>query len=666
MDLMEMFKVTIIVVGLSLMSSAQNRKVSGTADYPYGTIGSVQRDSCCNCQFTDTAYLNVACGSFSSFMTILQSLMMARCDIADPCRRLGTDSIPKKNRFDFIIVGAGVAGPVIARRLSENYNWQVLLIEAGPEEPSTTALPGLAFNAINSSLDWQYRTEPTKPFPTACLDSGGKCAWPRGKMVSGTGGMYGMMYVRGHPSIFDEWERMGNPGWAYSDVKKFFEYAENPINPIFVKHKMFDKTNTEGPMTIDHFSHIPKFSEDLLQAASELGYSTVVNKDGHTGFMVAPMLTQDGLRGTTSRYYLRPVVGRPNLYVLTNAHVSKVLFHNWNKAAKGVEIIDKEGKFHQIFASKEVILSAGAIGSPQILLQSGIGPEEDLMALGIPVTQHLPGVGRNLQNHVSIGIKMTIKDDYEELLTLDAVNAFVYNRTGPLSSTGLTQVTAFLESSYTKKGVPDIQVFFDGFSSNCVHTGLSIECPDGTIGNCPDRRQITARPTTTVTRSRGYLTLRSKNPMDHPLIYPNYLTNETDLKILVEGIHKVIELTETQTMKKKWKMQLERRLHPKCTRFHFKTDAYWKCLIRAETGPENHQSGTCRMGPAEDPQSVVNHELRVHGIPALRVADASIFPVNTNANPAAPIVMIAEKAAYMIWQFWMSQDLEPHVPLYDF
>lgn len=160
---------------------------------------------------------------------------------------------------------------------------------------------------------------------------------------------------------------------------------------------------------------------------------------------------------------------------------------------------------------------------------------------------------------------MTIKDDYYETLSLDSVNEFVSNRSGPVTSTGLTQLTGFLESSFAEAGVPDIQIFFDGFSSSCVRTGLDIECPDGSIGTCPHRREIVARPTTVVTRSRGYLKLRSKDPLDYPLIYPNYFANETDLKILVEGIKKVIELTKTKTMRK-WDLRLEMKPHPWCSR----------------------------------------------------------------------------------------------------
>ncbi|CAB0043381.1 unnamed protein product [Trichogramma brassicae] len=612
-------------------------------DYSHGALGTVESQRCCHCRFNDTAYINARCGRLMSFMTLLQALMMARCDIADPCRRAGTDALPQEQWFDFIVVGAGVAGPVIAKRLSDHPWWRVLLIEA-------------AFNAINSSLDWQYTTEPTQPYPTACLENGGRCFWPRGKMVSGTSGMYGMMYMRGHPSTYDEWSKLGNPGWSYAEIEKYFERAENPVNRKHARNGMFKSTNSSGPMTIDYFTHKPAFADEVIRAADELGYKTAgLRQDRQTGFMIAPMLVQDGLRGTTSRYYLRPSAKNKNLYVLTNAHVTKVLTSEWDKRAYGVELIDKEGVKRVFKTNKEIILTAGAIGSPQILLQSGIGPRRDLQALGIPSVIDLPEVGRNLQNHVAVGIPMSIKDDFYETLSVDSVNEYVYNRSGPVASTGLTQLTAFLETSYANSpGVPDIQVFFDGFSSSCVRTGLDIECHDGTIGDCAERREIVIRPTLVNARSRGYLKLASNNPMDYPLIYPNYFTDEIDLKVLLEGVKKVIDLTKTKKMQE-WDLKLKTKPHFMCSRHKFSSDAYWKCFIRARTGPENHQAGTCRMGP----DGVVNHELRVHGIPNLRVADASIFPILTNANPVAPIVMVAEKASDMIYTKWMKDEKSP-------
>ncbi|KAL6438248.1 hypothetical protein ACFW04_004440 [Cataglyphis niger] len=603
---------------------------------------------CCPCQFEDTQYMDYACGG-SSFMNLIQNAISFRCDIADSCRRLGSDEAPKENEwFDFIVIGAGVAGPIIARRLSDNPWRKVLLIEAGPEEPTMTAIPGLAFKAIHTSLDWKFKTEPTSPHPTACLKTNGVCNWPRGKMIAGTGGFHGMMYIRGHPEIYNRWAQAGNTGWSYDEITRYFERVENPVSSIILSNKQ--SLNKRGMINIQNFPHQPEFANVLLTAAKELGYNSQLKEYNQTGVSIAPMTIENGMRLTTSKAYLRPVSDRKNLRVLINAQVTKILISPWENKANGVELIDKNGQKRVVKCDKEVILTAGAIGSPHILMNSGIGPEKDLANLGIKVYKDLP-VGQSLHNHVSVAVPMSIRDIPYETLTMDAVNKYLKNKDGPLSSTGLTQVTAFFESKYAVNGVPDIQAFFDGFSSSCPKTGLPNECVDGRIGDCTDRRKIVARPTVVCTESQGSMKLRSSNPLDPPLLYPNYFTNEKDLMILLEGIRKVSKFIDAPIMKK-WDLRLEQVRNPLCNDYHFDTDAFWMCQIRAETGPENHQSGTCKMGPSNDPTAVVDPELRVHGIANIRVADASIFPILPNSNPIAAIMMVAEKAADMINNAW--------------
>lgn len=381
-------------------------------------------------------------------------------------------------------------------------------------------------------------------------------------MVAGTGGLHGMMYARGHPEIYNRWSRAGNSGWSYNEVRHYFERAENPVDPMILSdtHRSLKEG---GPMNIQYYPHKPEFADVLLTAAGELGYRTSRLKEyNQTGFMIAPMTTENGMRLTTSRAYLRPVHERRNLRVLTNAQVTKILISPWEQKAYGVELIDKNGYKRVVKCDKEVILTAGAIGSPHILMNSGIGPEKDLAKLGIKVYKDLP-VGKNLHNHVSVAVPMSIKDIPYETLTMDAVNEYLKSKSGPLASTGITQVTAFLESSYALNGMPDIQVFFDGFSSTCPQTGLFNECPNGKIGNCPNRRKIVARPTAVYTESRGDIKLRSNNPLDLPLIYPNYFTNEKDMFILLEGIKKISELLDTPAMKK-WDLRLEQIRSPLC------------------------------------------------------------------------------------------------------
>jgi len=364
-----------------------------------------------------------------------------------------------------------------------------------------------------------------------------------------------MMYVRGHPEIYNRWSRAGNSGWSYDEVRHYFERVENPVDPMILSDTPRN-LKEGGQMNIQYYPHKPEFADVLLTAAGELGYRTSRLKEyNQTGFMIAPMTTENGMRLTTSKAYLRPVHERRNLQVLTNAQVTKILISPWERKAYGVELIDKNGYKRVVKCDKEVILTAGAIGSPHILMNSGIGPEKDLAKLGIRVYKDLP-VGKNLHNHVSVAVPMSIKDTPYETVTMHAVNEYLKSKTGPLASTGVTQVTAFLESSHALNGIPDIQVFFDGFSSTCPKTGLFNECPDGRIGDCPDRRKIVARPTVVYMESRGDMKLRSNNPLDSPLIYPNYFTNEKDMFVLLEGIKKISKLIDTPAMKK-WDLRLE-------------------------------------------------------------------------------------------------------------
>lgn len=383
-------------------------------------------------------------------------------------------------------------------------------------------------------------------------------------MVSGTSGMHGMMYVRGHPEVYNSWARSGAIGWSYDEITHYFERVENPLDQSMVSEKP-RTVPIPGPMKIQYYRQKPMFADEILKAAAELGYRTSMLKEyAQTGFMVAPMTTENGIRGTTARNYLRPVRGRNNLRVVINAQVTKVLINHWQSKAYGVELIDKDGYKRIVKANKEVILTAGAIGSPHILFNSGIGPKEYLTKLGMHVIKDLP-VGRNLHNHVSVAVYYSIKDTAYEAMTMDSVNEYLDTRTGPLTSTGITQVTAFLESSYAASGVPDIQIFFDGFAPKCPRTGLQFECLNGALALCSDRRQIVIRPTALNVASRGYMKPRSGDPLVPPLIYPNYFVDTKDLKILVEGIKKSVELLDTPTMKN-WDLRLEPVIHPLCSK----------------------------------------------------------------------------------------------------
>ncbi|XP_049828739.1 glucose dehydrogenase [FAD, quinone]-like [Schistocerca gregaria] len=609
--------------------------------------------SCCQCAFEDTAFLAGTCGAgFALFMSMVEYVLRTRCDLADPCGRAGRDAplllqqLGEPPAVDFIVVGAGVAGPALAARLSERQNWTVLLLEAGPEEPTATQIPAFAVAAENTVLDWNYTTDVQEQ---ACLSTGGVCSWPRGKMVSGTGSMQGMMYTRAHRSIYDGWEAAGNEGWGYDDVLPYFIKAENNLEADQLEEGYH---GTEGPLVVQHFDSHPLLSETIVEAGIQLGYRTGdLCGSNQTGVAIAQMMVKDSLRGSTPRLYLRPAAANnPKLYTGINAHVTRVLIDPETLTATGVEFLDSENNLHTVMAKKEVILSAGAIGSPQILMLSGVGPQGDLEDLGITVLKNL-SVGQNLHNHVSGFVAFFINDTSYQTLTTEVLQDFISNRTGPMTGTGLTQTTGFMLSKYATDGVPDLQIFFDGFNAACSRSGLPEECSSGDVGVDCGRRYIDARPTNIMPRSKGYMKLRSSDPLDYPIFRPNYLSEKIDVDILVEGIKLVINMTRTEAMQR-WGFELDTTVTAGCEDYEFSSDEYWACVVRYSTGAENHQGGTCKMGPATDDSAVVDPRFRVHGVAGLRVVDASVFPYIPNSNPISSIVMLAERAADFIKEDW--------------
>ncbi|XP_063242451.1 glucose dehydrogenase [FAD, quinone]-like [Bacillus rossius redtenbacheri] len=596
-----------------------------------------------SCSFQDTEFLSGTCGAnYSTFMTLVSLIIGSTKNISDPCRRLGRDGseMPEVSTFDYVVVGSGPAGSVVASRLSEVPSWSVLLLEAGPEEPSATLVPSFFMSGAGTKLDWNYKTQPHE---NAFRSTNGVATWPRGKVVGGTIILEGNMYTRGHKNLYNRWEAEGNVGWGYDDLLPYFKKGES-IQTSDVEKKYH---GTEGPVSVGHFPYQPKLSKVIIEAAKERGLPhRDLTGSNQTGVSVALVMVKDGLRASPPRVYLRPNKARGNLRVSMNSHVTKVLIDSKTNTAHGVQFIDSKGVTKTALARKEVILSAGAIGSPQLLLLSGVGPAEDLKELGIDVKKDLP-VGKNLHNHVSVTVSFTINDTATQDLTQDAVLQFINNRTGPLSSDGLTQVTFFKKTSYAEDDIPDIQGFFDGYSAACSRTGVAGECSDGSIGQTCGRRKLDSRPTNIYPRSRGYLKLNSTDPFDYPLIYGNYFSNETDVQVIIEGIKFILDMANTSALAA-WDIRLDTTPVAGCKNLTFGSDKYWECVIRTNTNAENHQGGSCKMGPANDTSAVVDPELRVHGISRLRVVDASICPMVPNSNLTPFILAAAEKLADMI------------------
>lgn len=589
--------------------------------------------------------LAATCGgsAFMLFMGLLEVFIRSQCDLEDPCGRATSRFRSEPDyEYDFIVAGGGSAGSVVASRLSEVPHWKVLLVEAGGDEPVGTQIPSMFLNFIGSDIDWKYHTEPE---PKACLSADDhKCYWPRGRVLGGTSVMNGMMYIRGNREDYDGWEALGNPGWKYDDVLPYFKKSEDNLELDQVGTKYHARG---GMLPVSKFPYNPPLSYAILKAGQELGYSVNdLNGENQTGFAIAQMTSKNGIRMSAARSFLRPARNRPNLHILLNTTVTKVLVNPASKTAHGVEVIDEYGSKRKILVKKEVIVSGGAVNSPQILLLSGVGPREDLMKVGIRPIVDLPGVGKNLHNHVAYFLNFYINDSDTAPLNWATAMEYLLFRDGLMSGTGISDVTAKIATRYAESpNIPDLQFFFGGYLASCAKTGQVGEL----LSN--HSRMIQMFPAVLNPKSKGYITLRSADPLAPPKIFANYFGDERDIKTLVEGIRFAIRLSETTPLRS-YGIRLDTTPVMGCEHLRFNTQEYWECAVKFNTGPENHQAGSCKMGPLHDPLAVVNHELRVHGVRNLRVIDTSIMPQVTSGNTHGPAVMIAERGSHLIRRAW--------------
>ncbi|XP_017890529.1 glucose dehydrogenase [FAD, quinone]-like isoform X2 [Ceratina calcarata] len=573
------------------------------------------------------------------FLTLLNNLLVSNPRIGDPCGRVDPITSPRSS-YDFIVVGAGAAGAAVAGRLSEVEDWNVLLVEAGPDEPAGAEVPGNAALYLGGPLDWKYKTS-NESF--ACLSTNGSCYWPRGKNLGGTTLHHGMAYQRGQPKDYQRWAEFGIEGWSWDDVLPYFFKSENNTEIGTLVSSKYHTTG--GPMTVQRFPYQPGFAWEILKASEEagLGISDDLTGANLTGFAVTQTISRDGVRLTTAGAFIRPVAHRKNLHVATNALATKVTLVN--NRAEGIEML-MNGKTYKVRAKREVILSAGAINTPQLLMLSGIGPKEHLGSKNIRVAVDLPGVGENLHNHHSYMLAYTLNETSTAQFTGNNAALYLFNQTGPLSSTGLSQVTAKLVSNFSTSDDPDIQIFCAGYRASCRATSNANE-------TVVTFASVNIRP-----KSRGRITLNSNNPLDLPYIWSNDLGTDEDINLVIQGIRYIEKLMNTTTMRNH-DPTLENVSIPACANLTYDSDEFWKCAVQWNTKPENHQAGTARMGLASDPMAVVDTKLRVHGVKRLRVADASVMPIVISGNPVATITMIGERAADFIKADNIRRDTQP-------
>ncbi|XP_063833112.1 glucose dehydrogenase [FAD, quinone]-like [Ostrinia nubilalis] len=577
------------------------------------------------------------------FMAILEAFINGRCDLADPCKRVVSQENLDES-YDFVIAGGGTAGSVLAGRLSENPQWKVLLIEAGGDEPTQSSVPSwVTAYWGRDDTDWNYVTEPQEK---ACLTEEGKCSWTRAKMLGGCSVTNGMMYMRGHAADYDGWAINGAKGWSWYEVMPYFLRSED--NKEIGRGVSGQYHSAGGPIPVQKFRYAPKFAHDVVSAGIELGYppTSDLNGDTITGFTIAQTQNDNGSRYSAARAFVRPATHRENLHVLLNAHVARIVINPATKKVTGVEYI-KNGEKRTVGVKREAIVSGGTINSPQILMLSGVGPKETLERFNIPVIKNLPGVGQNLHNHVGVHLHFTLTKEAEiPELNWETAMEYMLQRDGPLSATGLSQLTGIVNSRYAAAGgrQPDVQFFFGGYYAGCS----SGEIPDP--DSVEEKRLVEVSAICLTPRSRGYVTIQSVDPEQKPIMQPNYFFEEHELNVIADAARIAYRLANTTIMREKYGMKPSEGYGEKeCGEGGDNpSDEFFKCLAMHYTAPENHQAGTCKMGPDTDPMAVVDMQLKVHGIEGLRVADASIMPTVVTSNTAAPTVMIAERASEFI------------------
>ncbi len=521
--------------------------------------------------------------------------------------------------FDYIIVGAGSSGCVLANRLSADPSCRVLLIEAGGEPDTNLAtIPGAATYLQGSNLDWGYTTIPQKHL------LGRRIPYPRGRAVGGSSVLNLMMYVRGNRGDYDRWEAMGNPGWGYDDILPFFRRSE--ANTTFAD----DYHGTDGPMGVATNPHRHSVCERFLEAAQSIGIPYNPDFNGATqegcGYFQATL--KNGRRCGSKEAFIDPIRDRANFTLLRNAFVFRLLIEQ--ERARGVEVF-ADGQIRRVDADSEVILAAGAIGSPHLLMLSGIGPADHLAAHGIPVIADLSGVGQDLQDHIGGGSVSAVLKDPLDLRGQatdfdDAMAEFERSGGGHLATHHL-DAGAFLRLDASDPD-PDFEaVFMPSLSEFYRADGLM------------DRTRVYLGGWVSRPLSRGSITLASADPLDRPLIDPNYFAEPRDLLLTVEGVRRRMDILNAGPFDE---VRLGRADPGDMD------DVALELRVRRSALTIWHPTSTCRMGT--DARAVVGTDLRVRGIEGLRVCDASVMPSMVSANTNATVVMIGEKGSSLIRQ----------------
>ncbi|AQG81702.1 GMC family oxidoreductase [Spirosoma montaniterrae] len=535
--------------------------------------------------------------------------------------------------FDYIIVGAGSAGCVLANRLSADPAISVLLVEAGgPDTRFELQIPA-AYSKLNkTAVDWGFWTEPQSALNNRRMYQ------PRGKTLGGCSSTNAMAYVRGHRLDYDDWAALGNPGWGYDDVLPYFIRSEH--------NEQFDQLDAlyhgkSGPLNVTFATHYQTpLAGAFLQSCRQTGIRENKDYNGaeQEGAGLFQFTIKDGKRHSAATAFLKPIINRPNLTVLTRAHTKQVLLQN--DRATGIEFVTGKNQTQTATARREVILSAGAFQSPQLLMLSGIGPSDTLHRAGVVVKKDAPGVGQNLQDHLFTGVSSLcsqrgISSNFhlKPINQLKALGSWLLSKKGPMTISPLEAV-AFIKTE-TEQDRPNMQLHFAP-----AHMGDDYTVDMYDLDTWPTTDGYIILPTLLKPKSVGYVGLRSANPLDAPLIQPNYLTHEDDRRVLIRGVRQALDVANADGFG-------PYRHRVQTPPDYSSDDMIWQHILQ-QLETVYHPVGTCKMGTDADEMAVVDADLRVRGIDGLRVIDASVMPTIVSGNTNAPVIMIAEKGADLV------------------